>query len=314
MGDHRGAVEDDTRALELDPTSATIWNNRGAARLKVKDATGALADFAHALTLSPRDASILVNRARILLGSHDTRSAISDCDKALAIDPACVGAFCIRANARREEKDVTGGRADLQRAIELGPREAEVWGAVGDFEVGLGRYREALDAFDRQVMLDSSNVTALAHRALARLAAPINDVNGALEDISRAIEKEKEDGSLYCLLGMAYLGKRDYVHAEEAYTKAVTLTPGFARAWAERAQIRLQSGNLEGALADATRAIEVDGKYSWAHAMLALVRRSRGERDAAIRELKLAVELAKPGVDDPEGLRRALAELEAGNQ
>jgi serine/threonine-protein kinase len=314
MGDHRGAVEDYSHALELEPTSAAMWNNRGAARLKVKDLAGALSDFAHALGLSPRDTSILVNRSRILLGSHDTRQAIADCDKALAIDPACAKALAIRANARREENDVNGGRADLDRAVGLEPGEPEVWGAVGDFEFGLGRYREALDAFDRQVMLDTTSVTALAHRALAKLAAPINDVTGALEDLSRAIEKEKEDGSLYCLLGMAYLTKKDYVQAEEAYTKSVTLTPGFARAWAERAQCRLQSGNLEGALADSTRAIEVDGSYSWAHAMLAIVRRAQGDRDAAIRELKIAIQLAKPGVDNVDALRQVLVELESGSQ
>lgn len=57
-GDHAGAIEVWTRALELEPDQVDTIYNRGQARYRTKDFTGALADFERAVALAPGDLMI----------------------------------------------------------------------------------------------------------------------------------------------------------------------------------------------------------------------------------------------------------------
>lgn len=50
-GDHRGAEQDFSKALELGLANATVYNNRGKARTALGDAEGAQADYAEAQRL-----------------------------------------------------------------------------------------------------------------------------------------------------------------------------------------------------------------------------------------------------------------------
>ena len=53
-GDLRGAIEDFTRVVEIEPQSAISYDNRGNARFMLGDLDGAIADFQTALRIYPQ--------------------------------------------------------------------------------------------------------------------------------------------------------------------------------------------------------------------------------------------------------------------
>ena len=80
-------LADYNKALKLDKSIAEAYYNRGLIKGKDKeDYKGAIEDFTFALNINPKDIKILLNRgyANLLIGNYD--SAIKDYKKVLEID------------------------------------------------------------------------------------------------------------------------------------------------------------------------------------------------------------------------------------
>ncbi|MBI2917515.1 MAG: tetratricopeptide repeat protein [Chloroflexi bacterium] len=61
-GDHKEAIADYTRAIQLDPKDAAAYNNRGIAYRKLGQPKEAIADYTRAIQLDPKDAAACNNR------------------------------------------------------------------------------------------------------------------------------------------------------------------------------------------------------------------------------------------------------------
>lgn len=85
-GDLRGALADDTVALQLEPLAAT-YLNRGLARHALGDTEGALADYSAALRLNDTDPQPYNNRGMLRRERGDLRGAIGDFERALEVAP-----------------------------------------------------------------------------------------------------------------------------------------------------------------------------------------------------------------------------------
>ena len=61
-GDHYGAIDDYTKAIEINPTYAKAYYNRGWNKAKLKDHYGAISDFSKAIAINPTDSQAYYNR------------------------------------------------------------------------------------------------------------------------------------------------------------------------------------------------------------------------------------------------------------
>jgi tetratricopeptide (TPR) repeat protein len=52
-GDYQGAIEDYTKALEINPKNSYSYYNRGNSKSKLKDYLGAIEDFTKAIEINP---------------------------------------------------------------------------------------------------------------------------------------------------------------------------------------------------------------------------------------------------------------------
>jgi tetratricopeptide (TPR) repeat protein len=52
---HKRAIEDHTKAIELDRNEKDVWYNRGIAYLEIGENERAIADFREALRVNPQD-------------------------------------------------------------------------------------------------------------------------------------------------------------------------------------------------------------------------------------------------------------------
>lgn len=259
-GEHRRALAEYDRAVELDPELVRAHYGRGVTLVLLGDFPGALAAFDRADELAPETAWIIAERGETLrlLGRYE--EALHACDRACALDPTDAYPLASRAACRH----------------------------------ALGQYDAALADFDQALRLDEDYLWALVRRARLRRAR--EEWDEAFADLDRAAALAPDSAWVASERGDAYrLAGRD----EEAVTelgRALTLDPGHESALASRGAALLELDRTEAALADLTRAVELDPGYSWALVMRARARRRLGDRDGMFEDLRRAVD-ADPDAD-----------------
>lgn len=119
-GYYKGAAEDYTRALGLDPRDAEIWLGRGLAREKQKDFEGAFSDYTRAIDIRENFFKAWINRGNVLYKMERYADAIDDFNVALIYQPNYAPAVYNRAMAKIRMKNKSGACEDLKLAESLG--------------------------------------------------------------------------------------------------------------------------------------------------------------------------------------------------
>ncbi len=123
-GDVDGAIEDFTQTILIYPDAAPAYVNRAGARIRKGDREGGMKDYEEALRINPKGASIYLSRAMILRKEGNREGASRDLDKAIECDNASFRAYFYRATFRREAGEVDGAIEDFGKHLEFAPPEA----------------------------------------------------------------------------------------------------------------------------------------------------------------------------------------------
>ncbi|MGK7873930.1 MAG: tetratricopeptide repeat protein [Xenococcaceae cyanobacterium] len=78
QGDYKGAIEDYTQAIRINPNYADAYNNRGLARYQLGEYQAAIEDYTQAIRINPNDADAYYSRGIARKNLGDKRRAISD--------------------------------------------------------------------------------------------------------------------------------------------------------------------------------------------------------------------------------------------
>jgi len=148
-GDHRGAMKDFNRCLQLDAQYYLAYANRGAARHALKDHAGAIEDYTRALRINPAHAEAYLRRGITHLALKDHPAALSDYDRALELVPSLEAAYIHRGRARLMLKDLAGALSDLRRAVRKHPRSWLAWFNYAAALRAKGQYKQARDALHK---------------------------------------------------------------------------------------------------------------------------------------------------------------------
>lgn len=115
------AIDDFSKAIELNPSDAEAFNNRCWVRIVVGRTRDALSDCNQAIRLRPEYADALDSRGLAKLKLGDLDSAISDFNEALRIRPKLASSLFGRGKARLKKGNTAAGNADLKAARGLDP-------------------------------------------------------------------------------------------------------------------------------------------------------------------------------------------------
>ena len=184
--DMDGAVADATRVIELAPGRAEGWKIRGIVRGKKYEFTGALSDLGRAIELEPRDAIAWGERAKARYLTGDTPGALADATKAIELDPGFGMAWAMRGDLRARTNDFKGAIEDATRAIELIPGEMLAWRARGVARIRCGDTRSGVDDLTRALAIAPGDTESLRFRGQGR--ALVHDSIGARADLERYLE------------------------------------------------------------------------------------------------------------------------------
>ncbi|MEV5408659.1 tetratricopeptide repeat protein [Thermopolyspora sp. NPDC052614] len=251
------------------------------------------------------------NRAqlKIMLGRFD--EALGDLDAAIAADPCYPDYYIDRGNLLYRMGRAADARADYETAMRVGPpfpepyyNRAEIRFAEGDHEGALADLGHALE-------LDPGFADAYINRA--GLLVALGEHERARADAERGLQLAPANPYLLCVLGQIEMaGGGDAAEraerARHAFDHALRRDPLLASAWANRGILAFETGDVDGAVRDLTRALELTGTdESGDTAPLlfnrAVALRAAGREREAVADLTRALELAP----DDEDVRRALA-------
>ena len=119
------AIEANNKAIELNPTFVTAYNNRGNAYASLGDHRQAIKDYDRAIGLDSKYASAYNNRGNAYFALGDNRQAIRDFDKAIELNPNFAWAYYNRGVAYRGIGGSRQAIEDYKSAARLGHRGAQ---------------------------------------------------------------------------------------------------------------------------------------------------------------------------------------------
>lgn len=151
----------------------------------------------------------------------------------------------LAAQANMLQRDPAKAAALLEQAVELNPKRAPTYIALGGARLALGERDKALAMLNKATELDPDSLVAAM--ALARTHLGGRDYDKALAALAKQEAKHAKAPDLLVLKGNVLLAKQDKAGARAAFSKAVEAAPTDYAATASLAQLELMEQKPEAA-------------------------------------------------------------------
>jgi tetratricopeptide (TPR) repeat protein len=152
-----------------------------------------------------------------------------------------------RAALRAADGNHREALAEVDSAIAASPSYDEAFRLRGRTLVDLGEIPRAIEAYNRSLLLNPRNVTALLNRGSAHLR--LGSLAAALADFDQAVAHDPTNAEVFVNRGMAHLMGDRHQSAIVDFDRAIALDPGLAPAYNNKALALEQRGDWSAALA-----------------------------------------------------------------
>jgi tetratricopeptide (TPR) repeat protein len=115
--DYKGAIEDLSRAIKIDPSFKQAYENRGVAKFFIQDYNGAIQDYTKAIEIDPDEYSTFGRRGWAKFYLEDYKGAIEDLDRAVQGSSDKYRYLNFRGQAKVRLQDFGGAIADFSAVI-----------------------------------------------------------------------------------------------------------------------------------------------------------------------------------------------------
>jgi tetratricopeptide (TPR) repeat protein len=180
------ALDNYTRAIELDPNYAEAYANRGSAFYTQGNRAAAMANYTRAIELDPKLAVAYYNLGFAHYDQGDPAAAIADYTQAIELDPKLAQAYINRGSAFHAQGDLAAAIADYTQAIELAPEDADAYYNRGNTYYAHHNLAAATADYSQVIKLDPKY--ADAHYNLACVLALQGQGESVLPPLRRALE------------------------------------------------------------------------------------------------------------------------------
>lgn len=286
---NKGAIDDWSKAVELDPNMSEAYFNRGIAKGRLADHLGQMADYNKAIELDPNMTHAYYNRGISKAQQNDNKGAIEDFDKVIEIGPDVLEAYVNRGIAKGLLNDLNGEISDYNKAIELDPNNAKAYYNRGNAKAKLENHQGAISDFSKAIELEPRNAAAWCGRGMAK--AQLGGFREAVADYNMAIEFERKMAEAYFFRGFAKAQLQDFRGAMVDLNEALELNPNDSEAFYYRGLTKTSLEDYRGAIVDCNKAIVLNSKYSNAYYLRGVAKLSIGDKDSGCVDLSKAGEL-----------------------
>lgn len=270
------AINEFTKAIEIDSTHADTFNNRGVAYEKKGELNKAINDYTSAIELFSKDkdktvlAKVHYNRGSIHFNKTNYDFAIKDFTKAIELNPDFTDAYLNRGNAYFKNKKYDKAAQDFTKAIEI-------------------------DSTSKNKI---TPILVEATKKQGHFYLRNKEYDKAIEEYTRAINFNTNDSDIYFERGVAFANKPDYPNAINNFNKAIELNPENAKAYYNRGRVYDSINDLRKAIDDYSLAIKFDQHYKSAYSNRGLLYSEIGEYGKALDDFNTTIEFKQEDSND----------------
>ena len=261
------AIADAERMLLEDARNANALTMRGLCYSSKNDFESALADLSAALDFEPENLNALIRRADIYWNRKEYDKAVDDFSSLLALQPDHAPAL-----ASRGRNHYLAGRVDLamddyNRALEIAPNDLRALGYRSEAHFGMRRVQEALEDYEA---LKSRSAAAVHSTNYGLCLSWLGRYQEAIEAFNASLAEEPQNFSTLYNIAAAtarssgVTAARSHIQAARAALEAIGNDPPGAAAYGLGGLDALEGQN-ERALSSLRRALEqMPDAFYWA--------------------------------------------------
>ncbi len=195
--------------------------------------------------LSGGDARTALGAGVMLARYRMYPEAIQHFQKAIAADPASDDSKYNLANAYFQTHEYPQALQVIEQVSPQGQNDENVLALWGDIYAHLGRAREAVDVFRKQVQRNPDNDQGYLSLALSQMRA--GEPDGAEQTLRRGLSHIPDSGKLFWGMGVLSVLKGNNAQAEANFKKAAELMPDWQSSYAALGVFYYETGQLAAA-------------------------------------------------------------------
>ncbi|ODP36922.1 DUF3857 domain-containing protein [Sphingomonas turrisvirgatae] len=253
--------------------------------------------YARAIALEgddPNSVNAYLNRASFLGGTYDAKAALVDLDRVIAKEPTAERHFW-RARLRNTIGDADGARADAEAGLALQPDAGEGVGLLASLRFDAGEHDVALAMLDERIAAGGKDKADYQEAKALMLgeAKRVAEGSALMDEVVAA-----KPGSPSVLNGRCWFRGTMNVELEGALkdcTRAIELAENPAAYLDSRAMVYFRMQRMDEALADLDAALETAPELASSLFLRGIIRKRRGDAGAA--EDLAAARLISPQID-----------------
>ena len=175
------------------------------------------------LQFSPNHSDLWVNKGLIALKREQIQVAKEHFIRAIRYNQEQAQAYNNLGTIHLKERAYGKARENFQRALEVNPDYREARYNLGLASYFLGERDDARKAF-RTVAAVAPDL-ADPHKELGMMALEDGDLEGAIAELRRAVERDPRFGAAWLYLGVAYAKAARHQEAKSAFTSCLEAEP-----------------------------------------------------------------------------------------
>ncbi|MBF0382864.1 MAG: tetratricopeptide repeat protein [Magnetococcales bacterium] len=217
------------KSLEIDYKNAQAHYELGVALNKSKKTEEAVVSYQKAILIKPDYADAYNNLGVILQDQKKTEEAVTSYQKAISFKPDNADAYSNLGNALQEQGKLDEAVASFQKAISIKPDNADACSNLGSALKEQGKLDEAVASFQKAISIKPDLVEAYYNLGLVlKMQGKLDE---AVVSFQRAIFLKPAFEEVHNDLGMALQEQGKLDEAVTCYQKAISIKPDFARAF-----------------------------------------------------------------------------------
>ncbi len=318
------------RAARIKPQQAELWKKKARALFSMGRYEEAIEACRKSLSIRPGDAGTWYMMGLILHEDGDLKGEISAYDEALERSPQMVSALLNKGATLHQMGEEGAALGVYDTMLDYYPEDPRAYNNRALVLKSMGRTDEALESLDKALELNTSYRDAMINRA--NLLLEIGDPEESIAAWKEMLSSGRSEPMLWMELGMAQKEAGRLEEAARSFAIAATLDPQLEEArterdqalsavgidktervdWGEETVLRgyldrsllLEAvGDIEGALEEVEKCLELDPHMPEANLRQAHLLLDIGHLEEALTSLR-------EGIDSPEG-ENTMLDLEA---
>ncbi|MGO8700054.1 MAG: tetratricopeptide repeat protein [Limisphaerales bacterium] len=263
LTDHFGIVLPLELTYERD---AHGLSNKAVSLSKLGDHAAALENISRALEMEPNNPNFLMNKASILYGAKRLKEAIETCRTALELNPNHGGCWIILGRCLELAGQIPEAISAQRKGLDLDPPNDVGWSNLGRLLLETSQFEEAERCCSKAIEL--APTIAAYHSDLGRALLKRERVEQARACFNKALELDATDSTAHkCLGDICFLFDNNLQGAEKHYRNAVGSNPEDFWAWDSLGSLLASVGRHDEALNCFREAVKHNSNhfYSWKH-------------------------------------------------